>query len=725
MHSNMKKALSIIIAALMFGTAAFCMPARRGTFLMYQPDGSTFLAQVRGDEFCRVLTTADGCTVARGEDGFYQYAVFSADGTRTPSGYKVGDKAPATVLGESRNIPYPLLEAKALKKRMALESRKAMKARPASLRPAAETVRKHCLVVLAQFPDLPFQTETRQQDFTDLITQQGYSKGGASGSALDYFNDQFKGAYEFNFTVSGIVTVSRNHDYYGANNPQDNDNDSHPEEIVEEACRLLDPVIDFSQFDDDGDGEVDNVFVIVAGRSEAEGGDADCIWPHQWYVPEGLVLDGKSISSYAISTELSVQGRRSSGQLIWGMAQIGTFCHEYSHTLGLDDLYDTDGEGSGGTADAMWFETDLMDGGGYNNYGKTPPEYNAVNRALLGIGQPEELKAGTWTLEPIGENGRYLVCRNPRNADEYFLFECRRQTGWDTYIGGSGLAIYHVDMSGNMAGYSDDAGKDVTALYRWQYNEVNCNPAHQCADMVETVSGAFSISQVFYPYKTRTSFTVNTDPAFVFNDGTEAPWSVTDISYKDGKVTFNVYNSAEVLPKVASFNCETYQDAMILTWDSDIEGSTKDAVVTWGETSGQTREVTVSPYSPGKYSLTLEWLNPTTAYSIRIVFRNGELSGDSFEYDTLTKARQGEKPPYIYLDYLSGVRVNGMFPAGTGLPLRLANAIGAQVEWYFDSQKIGTDGSGYYHVTKSGTLKAVATLKDGSKNLVVKEITVM
>ena len=672
------------------------------------------MARLKGDEFCKVLTTEDGCAVIKCDDGFYRLATFKADGGRVSSGFKPGDKTPDSILGDSRRIPWNTLRDRSSVIRR--ERKESIRFKPATR--AESPVKKHCVVILAQFQDISFiGGESRRQDIVDLITKPG------SKSVLDYFNDQFNGSYEFNFTIGPIVTLPKNHDYYGKNEDDKAGQDINPRELVRDACLLSDPFVDFSQFDDDGDGIVDNVFVIVAGKSEAEGADSDCMWPHQWTVPN-LSLDGKRVYSYALSTELTVQSQNSHGQLVWGLCSIGTFCHEYSHTLGLEDYYDTDEEGSGGFSNGLWASTALMDSGNFNDNGKTPPAYNAVDREILGIGKPEKMALGKYTLEPITENGRYLILENPKEKDDFFLFECRAQKGWDTYIGGSGLAIYHVDMSKHMAGWSDDAEREVTALYRWESNEVNCNPDFECADMIETSSDAIEVRQAFFPFRTINSFSAFSSPAFKFNDGTEPPFAISNITRSGDKVTFVVYNSADIVPKAIDLKAEVYQDAAIMTWESDVAGFDGEATVTWGKTSGSMKTETVMPYEKGKFALTLEGLSPTTAYTVNVTFTRGSVTGETVTGDFLTKAEQSGGKPYIYLDYLSGYRTGGRFPAGVGLPLRVFNAIGRRISWSYDGASVHTDGSGYFHPVKSGTLKAVVYNSDGSTDILAKEITI-
>jgi M6 family metalloprotease domain len=723
------KAVATTILTLLTLSPLCGVPARKGTFLVTQPDGTTFMAKLRGDEYSRLLTTEDGCALVKASDGFYQYAYFNPDGTSVCSGYRAGDSnTPALVMIESRNIPFKALralsqETRASMARKRLPLREMLTSSSAKAQTRTDTKKpKHCIVIPVQFPDLKFESEsTRKDDFNNLLNQKGYSRDGATGCVQEYFTDQLGHIYDFSFTVADIVTAPKSYKYYGANAGKAK-LDSHPDELTKVACVLADPKVDFSKYDNDGNGIVDNVFIIVAGKSEAEGADSDYIWPHQWSVQENLVLDGKKIKEYAMSTELTVKSRRSDGQLVWDLAQIGTFCHEFSHTLGLVDLYDTDDDGSGGTCNGMWFQTALMDGGSYNNGGKTPPCYNALDYELLSAGKPETMACGTYTLEPVDRNRRYLIMENPKDKYDFYLFECRKATGWDRFIGGNGLAIYHINMTNDPAGYSDEAERVLTALERWDWNEVNCNPDFECADMIETTENPIDVRQAFYPYKGRTSFSANTSPAFLMGDGTPAPFAITGITISGDNVTFTISSLDDALPAVKDLRCEVFQDAAIFRWEADMTDSKDTAVVTWGQTSKPTRTEKVIPYEPGKYSLTLEGLSPTTAYSMNVVFKRGARYSDPMELDILTKALSSHGKPYIFLDYLEESKSGGKFLAGTGFPLRVHNAVGAKVVWFYDGEIVTADGSGYFHPRKSGVLKAKVDQEGKTRDILVKEI---
>ena len=360
------------------------IPARNIPMTVRQPDGSELRIIISGDEFYRMVRTEDGCAVTQGEDGYWYYAAYDINGAKRSSGVRVSPLNGATAAaGAARIIPYGTLRAAAAGRRAAVNRLRAEHRLRVPPGTKAGAVSRKAIIILAQFTDLGFKFG--RNDFVNMLTQKGYSYGGAQGSAMDYFNDQFEGACDFEFIVSPVITLSKGYAYYGENDSQGLD--KRPHEAVAEACRLIDAQIDFSQFDGDGDGEVDNVFVFVAGHDEAEGASPAHIWSHQWYLDEAgvrLNLDGTKINSYAISTELTYDFDHGTHKEIF--TGIGTFCHEYSHALGLWDLYDTDGEDSGGLYEfgdeksrgAVWGYTSLMDHGNYNNNGNTPPNYNAM-----------------------------------------------------------------------------------------------------------------------------------------------------------------------------------------------------------------------------------------------------------------------------------------------------------------------------------------------------------
>ena len=214
---------------------AIAGPAGRSPICLRQPDGTAFLASIKGDEFVKIKTTASGEAVMQDSDGWWCYAIYSEDGTKVSSGWKVGHDAPGSILSESSRIPYSRLSEKAMEHRRASNDimgepilRKMRKQGQAMTKAGSEAVKKHALVILAEFKDIKFKYS--KEDFIKLLTEEEYSVNGATGSAKEYFDDQFKGAMEFEFHVSDIVTLSRERKYYGENDSVGDD--KNPAEMI-------------------------------------------------------------------------------------------------------------------------------------------------------------------------------------------------------------------------------------------------------------------------------------------------------------------------------------------------------------------------------------------------------------------------------------------------------------------------------------------------------------
>lgn len=721
-----------LIFAAMLSITAEAAPAKKGRLILSQPDGSTFAAYIKGDEFMKIKMTAEGNAIIQEADGWWYYAEYDWNGNRSSTGYKVGRQVPSDILLRSTCIPSAALQEKAAQKRRThaihgndIPITRRLLTRAGVMTRSEESdgiPTKHGLIILAQFKDKSFR-HTRE-DFVRLLDEEGYSLNGATGCIKEYFNDQFKDMMDFEFQVSDIVTVSKNMAYYGGNDADGSD--KNPAMLIKEACELADSQIDFSMYDDDDDGVVDNVFVFFAGEDEAEGGSENCIWSHAWYVYSGagitLMLDGKYIDNYACTSELTKINDTSSQ-----LTGIGTFCHEYSHTLGLPDLYDTDYEENGGYSASLWSCTSIMDGGNYNNIGNTPPNYNAIEREILGISTPEYLQKGeTYTLSPIHKDNRYFRM-DGQTEREYYLIECRSNEGWDAYIGGNGLLIYHIDKSG-----------EASKIWDF-YNTVNANPRHQHADLVEADSrndrfadihdygsNLININGIFFPQTDVTSFTNESTPAFKFWDGSASDLSIIAIRRDEENIIFSVIGANEeiIIPDIVNVSTYACMDAAIINFESSLPYA-EAATISWGRSGQDEQTLSVEPYENGKYSLTIEGLDPGgKAYTVTMHFENEMGIGTSKKVSFMTKKR----PPvdWVYI-YMGGIERNddGTFPIGTGFPLRLHNASDAEtINWQYNGQEIMPAGDGFFRPAESGTLEAKVVWPDGSEDIIIKEITI-
>ena len=714
----------MFLLAVLLSFQATAGPARGGVTVLEQPDGSTFHARIEGDEFIRIKTDIHGHAIMQDSQGWWCYASYEPDGRKICSGCRVGVSAPPFVLSRSLNIPYVrLAELSRIRRGSAQVEEMSVFHRMEKTKSGQV---KHGIVILAQFANLSFKHS--REDFVRLLTQSGYGRDGGTGCAKEYFDAQFSGAVDFDFDVSRIVTLSHDLAYYGGNESDSDgaESDKAPEEMVIEACRLVDTEVDFSLYDDDGNGQVDNVFVFFAGGDEADGSGDDCIWSHAWYIRDGagknLVLDGKVINRYACTSELSRYYDAPTQSVKTKFAGIGAFCHEYSHTFGFADMYDTDYDASGGRSEALWNSLSLMDAGDKNNLGSTPPYFNAIEREFLGLTEPELIeKDGTYVLEPIHRSGKcYRI--NTDTEGEYYLLECRSEDGWDAHIGGHGLLVYHVDKTDRDAGYSDSYRKNLNADERWRiYNEVNCRPDRQCADLMEAMPGATNVRNVFYPSGDIDYIEASSLPYW---SGEPGSFSLTDIHMDGDNVVFSVIGGADdtTPPEPVGIVYEKFQDAAIVSFESSrpYEG---EAVIMWGRTGKETEKKTVLPYETGKYSVVLEGLEPRTSYTLSIVFSVNNVTGKAGTVSFMTSSDNGGYP-YMYLKNIKR-NPNGTFPVGSRLPLRIYNAIDAKdILWTFNGVIIAPESSGYFEVMKSGELKCVIWWKNGGKDVIVKNITV-
>ena len=459
----MKHFFFLLICLFVLAPKAQAVPADSVKRTVVQPDGTSLQLTLYGDEHRHCYLTADRIPVFETAEGF-RYGRIENDALTLSACF--AHEPDLRSAEEKQFIDRELTPLRAWlteRHRSQLAAANAVRAerlQPKALpeRPRPYSGKKRGLVILVSFSDLKM-TYT-QADFDAMFNQKGYSFDNAIGSVSDYFRDQSYGQFELEFDVVGPVTTANGYAYYGRNVSL-SDNDAHPDEMVVEACKAVDKQVDFSQYDWDGDGEVEQVFFIYAGYGESNGGPSDTIWPHESQLYDNkLTLDGVTINTYACSCELD-------GYLGKNLDGIGTACHEFSHCLGFPDLYDV--SYTGGVGMACW---DVMNSGsnsGPNRRGEVPCGYSAGERWAAGWLEPVEIASTQHIadLPGLGETGTAYVLYNPANSNEFFLLENRQSDRWFAYTrefrAQHGLLITHVD-------YHPDY---------WRFNAVNKYPSHQ------------------------------------------------------------------------------------------------------------------------------------------------------------------------------------------------------------------------------------------------------
>lgn len=291
------------------------------------------------------------------------------------------------------------------------------------------------LVILMSFSDTDFSMENPQDTYNRIFNEQGYNQRQGAGSMADYFRSQSGGLFNLRFDVYGPYQVSSKAQPY--DNPTA-DTKNYGSSALREATQLFlaeHADMDFSPYDWNNNGSVNQVIYVFAGYTGNQNSTKSYghIWPNTSSFSTLTTNSGQKISNYSASAELWTNNT---------LCGIGTVCHEFSHSLGLPDIYPTN---SSAWTYSVVDEWDLMDGGNFTNYGWCPPNYTALERHLLGWLDYEELTQPTTVvdLKPISEGGKAYVVKHTEN--EYLLLENRQWTGWDAGLPGKGLVAYHVN----------------------------------------------------------------------------------------------------------------------------------------------------------------------------------------------------------------------------------------------------------------------------------------
>ncbi len=492
---------------------AMAVPAKRGQWkTVTLADGSKVRVELRGDEFLNYWQAEDGRRFVR---------------NATTAKYELADmtklRERAQTIRKSINIKGGTQNAPARSATRAASSQ--------------YTGQKKGLVILIDFPDRRFthgspalyERILNEENFTDPV--------GFVGSVSDYFRDQSNDAFNLTFDVAGPYTMPEGYAYYGVDVPS---RDANMAEMWRYALRAADEDVNYKDYDWNGDGQVEQVFFIYAGLGQANGGEEETIWPHKSAVKnedwsEYLVFDGVRVFDYACSCECQPAAYELEGDTYvvseTKIDGIGTICHEFSHCLGLADLYDIDY--SGGYGMHVW---DLMSSGSYNGDSFRPACYTGAERMWIGWKQPIELTEATEIngMKSLENGGESYIIRSDANPDEYYILDNRQPDGrWDAGLPGAGLLITHVDY---------DQGV-------WDSNGPNDKPEHQRCTPIPA-DGNFdtyteNIAGDAYPYGSNNSLTNESTPAatvYTKNiDGTKyMNKPITDITQNpDGTISFN------------------------------------------------------------------------------------------------------------------------------------------------------------------------------------------
>lgn len=548
----MKRVLLSIFASGLCA-AAMAVPAKPGLIQYTQPDGTVINIMLVGDEHGHSVFSEDGLLLVE-TNGRMEYAEFDAEGLPVASGIMVSTegeiKAKALKLQSQTNLDKWADKLSAFRnERLAL-----LQTRNSDIKNLTRSEEERnrddggrlvplnfgrCdstfpvmgeqkgLVILVEYDDISFEYGDYDY-FNRMLNEEGFSDHGSLGSARDWFVENSDGRFLPDFDVYGPVKLPYDRKYYGGNDVYGSDQRAH--EMAIHGCQLLDDEVDFSQYDRDGDGIIDNVFIFFAGKGEHDSGIKNAVWPHSWDVAYGMpdeefIFDGVKLNHYACTCEYPSGYKRPDG--------IGTFVHEFSHVMGLPDLYNT-------SVKALYTpgEWSVMDEGPYNNDRLTPPNYSSYEKCALGWLEFKPFTEGRMEIANLSTSNEAYALPTEKE-DEFYFFENRQQTGNDAFLPGHGMLVWHVDYKASI----------------WATNVVNNIANHQYVDLVEADNLRTSSSKAgdaFPGTKEVTSFGFDTKPQLASWKKERLAYDLEDIAEANGVISFNavVYSGDNAVESV-------------------------------------------------------------------------------------------------------------------------------------------------------------------------------
>ena len=618
----------------------FAIPAYPKPLKVKQADGSWLTIQMRGDEHGHYVLTSDGIPlVFNARQKNYEYADWK-DGKVQASGIKAAEasertaKVKAFVKSQDKSaILESFKRARLQQLQQTLSSRRNASLKAGS-NPQKEKLNNfptigevHSLVILVQFADTKFSTvgSDAHQFFDNMLNEPGFTySNGANGSARDFYLNSSNGRFQPKFDVIGPVTLPEKYSYYGANKGSSVDNPVRLEEFVREACKLADPSVDFSQYDHNQDGFIDNIYFFYAGKGEADSGDGNAIWPHSAYYSDmakdaglsetSLKLNGVEVGNYTCSNEIN-------GTIITPQpAGIGTFVHEFGHVLGLADHYDV----NYGITTFAPGSFDTMAQASYNNNGNTPAAFSAYERACLGWIDLTVLKNGVDTLNVLPDlndsNKAYVVPVGGTNDAEYFIMENRQQKGWDAFIPGHGMLLWHIDY-------------DAKA---WEKNELNITADHQRVDIVEADNKLTDNTRAGDPFPG----TSNVTQCNLTSWAGGKVMSLDDIEEKDGVINL-MLGGLNLKLNTPDVKVTEVQDSSIVVGWTDVPVAKRYVLNISFVVNGKKESLPLynnKVYTAAQPSLHVEGLSPETTYEITLQASRGSYSSDVYTQQFTTAA---------------------------------------------------------------------------------------
>jgi len=516
------------------------------------------------------------------------------------------------------------------------------------------------VVLLVDFDD---NVATRDPaEFDTLLFSKGFVY--PTGSMRDFYWENSYQTFEVIGDVYGWYRMPQNYNYYTCMSSYCYGFGTYPwnaQKLTEDAIDSADQYVNFADYDHEGDGWVDALFVVHAGPGAENTGNCCHIWSMKWQMSQPVNKDGVNMSTFAMEPETR------SG----GLVDMGVFCHEFGHVLGLPDLYDTDGSSEGL---GNWT---AMAGGSWNNGGKTPAHFDAWCKSSLGWTNVDQLSSNQTNVEILQAETSpvsYRLWTSGGEGLQYFLVENRQKTGFDSYLPGSGLLMYHVDENKPTNAQEWCPGDPASQHYK---------VALEQADGFFQLEGCYGSSNEgdtgdpFPGYYNKRAFDDTTTPSsHDYNDNSTqvAVWSISDSDsamYANMDVIWSrpclfldeftlddtTHGNGNGLPEPGEtirlyFTISNIWASLLNT---TVTGSADNPGITFTDTQSDVGNIleggSVNSYSdPMEFEISSSFANAVVPFTLHV---EGQVSGGPYSLDLLEQAWIG-RPDILIVDDDSG-----------------------------------------------------------------------
>ena len=553
-----------------------------------QADGTTITVILRGDEHINWYTTLDGVLLVQATDNSYYVGKVTKDG-RLIATQQLAHEAAWRSNAETNLISKQDKDKfYSYVSKVAEQSENSYNNNPRT-RIAVDkgwngipyfphTGSPKALVILAEFADTTFTIQNTKQVFTNYLMNEGhftetaYAQNKNYKGVRGYFKDCSYGKFTPTFDVVGPVKLPKPQIVYGAGR------NDRPDLLLEDACSAVDNIVNFSQYDANGDGLVDLVYIIYAGHSANISGNKETdIWPKSGTISISKTFDGKSIGRYGVSNELA--GRENKKKEKETINGIGLFCHEFSHTLGLPDIYAIPGTAAADQDNQGMEYWDLMDGGTEVQNGRVPSPYLAWEREAMGWMTIDKLISDQQVtdLKSLENGGKAYKILNKNVANEFIVLQSIQQGGW--YQGWTktqipkGLLAYRISYPYDKVNIFDFPNNDLGKP------RVIVIPADGEVLSAMNSGGDFNkyitnLTNDLYPLGSKNSI-----DEFKMYDGSKLQCKIINITQNDANKTVSFKFIADITGiQSAPITNLTISDNRIYTLDGRYVGTDRDAL---------------------------------------------------------------------------------------------------------------------------------------------------